>query len=114
MIFKQIPLQLALSAAARERVKEMLADEPANAFLRIWIQGGGCSGMKYGFDLDVTETERDLSYEEAGVRVLIDAISAAYLQNCVIDYVEDFQGSKFIIENPNASATCGCGESFAY
>lgn len=112
--FKDTPLQLNLSTAARERIKEMLTDEPAGSFLRIWIQGGGCSGMKYGFDLDHYESERELVYEEEGVRVLIDAISAAYLQNASIDFEEDFLNSKFFIENPNASTTCGCGESFSY
>lgn len=114
MSFKNGSLALTLTPAAQARVQEMLEDESEKSFLRIWIQGGGCSGMKYGFDLETVETSRDIVYEQDGVRVLVDAISAAYLQNSELDYFEDFQGSKFLIQNPNASATCGCGESFSY
>jgi iron-sulfur cluster insertion protein len=92
----------------------MMEEDPAYRFLRVYIEGGGCSGMKYGFDLVQDETEFDLRSETNGVCVLVDAIAAPYLNHCTIDYQDDFEGSKFTIDNPNAATTCGCGESFFY
>jgi iron-sulfur cluster insertion protein len=80
--------------------------------LRVFVQGGGCSGMQYGFTLDDTQAEDDWDIESNGVNVLVDSMSGGYLQGAVIDYKDDAMGSSFSISNPNAETTCGCGSSF--
>lgn len=81
--------------------------------LRVFVQGGGCSGMQYGFALETEQNEDDFVIEQQGVRYLIDAMSMQYLQGATIDYKEDFDGANFVIKNPNAETSCGCGSSFS-
>jgi len=81
--------------------------------LRVYISGGGCSGFNYGFKLDETTIDGDFSIEKNGVKVLIDPMSYQYLEGISIDYVADLQGARFVIKNPNAKTTCGCGSSFS-
>lgn len=82
-------------------------------YLRIFVQGGGCSGFSYGFTLDEEKTEDDLEFPYEGFTVLVDAMSMSYLTDAEIDYKEDVYGSNFTINNPNAVSTCGCGSSFS-
>jgi len=79
----------------------------------MFVQGGGCSGFQYGFTLDEIENEDDFSIESHGVKVLVDSMSFQYIQGAEVDYKEDIHGSSFVINNPNAETTCGCGSSFA-
>jgi iron-sulfur cluster insertion protein len=96
------------------KIKDLVAEENnPNIKLRVFVQGGGCSGMSYGFTFDETENEDDFAIEKDGVKVLIDAMSMGYLNEAVIDYKEDLMGSSFSISNPNAETTCGCGSSFS-
>lgn len=80
--------------------------------LRVFVQGGGCSGMQYGFAFEEEQAEDDFEFEQSGVKFLIDAMSMQYLTGAEIDYREDFEGSNFVIKNPNAQTSCGCGSSF--
>jgi len=96
------------------KVSEILKDEnDPSASLRVFVQGGGCSGMQYGFTLETEQNEDDFVIEQQGVKYLVDAMSMQYLQGATIDYKEDFEGSSFIISNPNAQTSCGCGSSFS-
>jgi iron-sulfur cluster insertion protein len=81
--------------------------------LRIFVQGGGCSGMSYGFTFDEIANEDDFDLDINGVHLLVDSMSSQYLQGAKINYKEDLMGSQFAIENPNAQTTCGCGSSFS-
>jgi iron-sulfur cluster insertion protein len=81
--------------------------------LRVFVQGGGCSGFQYGFTFDETTNEDDTTMEKDGVVLLIDSMSYQYLVGAEIDYKEDLEGSQFVIKNPNATTTCGCGSSFS-
>jgi len=81
--------------------------------LRVYIMGGGCSGFSYGFKLDEKQLDGDYDIEKNGVTVLVDPMSYQYLEGITIDYLEDLQGARFIISNPNAKTTCGCGSSFS-
>ena len=91
-----------------------LAEENnANLKLRVFVQGGGWSGMSYGFTLDETQNEDDWDLEISGVKVLVDSMSGGYLQGAVIDYKDDVMGASFSISNPQAQTTCGCGSSFS-
>jgi iron-sulfur cluster insertion protein len=100
---------------AYAKVKDMMAEDPdlANVSLRIFVQGGGCSGMQYGFTFDQEVNEDDFNFEQDGVKVLIDSMSMQYLTGATIDYKDDLNGSRFVIENPNAQTSCGCGSSFS-
>lgn len=98
---------------AIKKVKELLAEETAGTKLRIFVQGGGCSGFQYGFTFDEEQTEDDFAIELDGVQLLVDSMSSQYLQNAEVDYVETLAGSNFSIKNPQATTTCGCGSSFA-
>jgi iron-sulfur cluster insertion protein len=96
------------------KVAEILQEEGnAEASLRVFVQGGGCSGMQYGFTLETEQNEDDFVIEQQGVKYLVDAMSMQYLQGAVIDYKEDLQGANFVISNPNAETSCGCGSSFS-
>lgn len=96
------------------KIKDILAEENNPELnLRVFVQGGGCSGMQYGFTLDDAQNEDDWNIDVNGVRVLVDAMSGGYLQGAEIDYREDQYGSQFTIKNPNAQTTCGCGSSFS-
>jgi len=96
------------------KVQELIAEERnPNLKLRVFVQGGGCSGMQYGFTFDEVANEDDFEIERNGVVFLIDAMSGQYLSESKIDYKDDLNGSQFVIQNPNAQTTCGCGSSFS-
>ncbi len=107
------PQALVFTEHAAEKVKE-LSSRPDNSgsMLRVYIQGGGCSGFQYGFALEGEENQDDTVVETDGVKLLVDPMSFQYLMGAEIDYLEDLQGARFVINNPNASTTCGCGSSF--
>ena len=99
---------------AATKVKQLIDDEENDALmLRVFISGGGCSGFQYGFTFDESVTEGDTVVEKAGVRLLIDPMSIQYLTGAEIDYSEGLEGAQFVIRNPNAQTTCGCGSSFS-
>jgi len=103
-----------ISDSAKQKIKELLLDENnPNLFLRTFVQGGGCSGMQYGFAFDEQQNEDDFEIPLDGFKVLIDSMSMQYLNDAVIDYNDDLMGSSFTIKNPNAQTTCGCGSSFS-
>ena len=103
-----------VSERAARRIGEILTNEGQSGLkLRITVAGGGCSGFQYGFDLDDRNEDGDIAVERDGARVVIDGMSLLYLIGCEVDYVEDLTGSYFRINNPNASSSCGCGNSFA-
>lgn len=100
--------------SAAEKVGALIAEEGNdNLKLRVYISGGGCSGFQYGFTFDEEVNEDDTHVENGGVTVLIDSMSVQYLNGAEIDYKEDVSGAQFVIRNPNASTTCGCGSSFS-
>jgi iron-sulfur cluster insertion protein len=104
---------LAFTVHAAEKVKELCArQENPGSMLRVYIQGGGCSGFQYGFALEGEESQDDMVVETEGVKLLVDPMSFQYLMGAEIDYLEDLQGARFVINNPNATTTCGCGSSF--
>jgi iron-sulfur cluster insertion protein len=99
---------------AAAKVSELIAEEGNDDLkLRVYVSGGGCSGFQYGFTFDEESNEDDTLIEKNGVTVLIDAMSIDYLRGAEIDYKEDINGSQFVIRNPNATTTCGCGSSFS-
>jgi|SRR5688572_18174061 iron-sulfur cluster assembly accessory protein len=102
-----------LSERAARRIAEIVAGEPATPLLRVSVEGGGCSGFQYKFDLVAASEADDLVIERAGARVLIDPVSLEYLGGSEIDFVDDLIGQSFKIHNPNATASCGCGTSFS-
>jgi len=103
-----------VSATAASKITELLAEEnkPASG-LRIFVQGGGCSGFQYGFTFDEAVQDGDTEVVTDGVTLLVDPMSLQYLMGAEIDYTEGLQGAQFVIRNPNASTTCGCGSSFS-
>jgi iron-sulfur cluster insertion protein len=103
-----------LTESAARRINAILAGEGQPELkLRVSVSGGGCSGFQYGFDLDLRQEDGDVAVERDGARVVIDGMSLLYLVGCEVDFVEDLTGSYFRINNPNASSSCGCGNSFA-
>lgn len=103
-----------LQESAVSKLKELIAEEGnPDLKLRIFVQGGGCSGMQYGFTFDEERNEDDFNLEFDGVGLLVDSMSAQYLQGAKIKYTEDAMGASFAIENPQAQTTCGCGSSFS-
>ncbi len=107
------PASVVFTDAAATKVGELIAEEDnPNLKLRVFISGGGCSGFQYGFTFDEEIEEGDSQVENQGVTLLIDPMSVQYLVGAEIDYKEDLQGAQFIIRNPNAQTTCGCGQSF--
>lgn len=108
------PAPLVFTDAAAHKVGELIAEEQNPALkLRVYITGGGCSGFQYGFTFDENEEEGDARVENSGVVLLVDPMSIQYLMGAEIDYREDISGAQFIIRNPNAATTCGCGSSFS-
>ncbi len=104
---------LLFTDAAASKVSELLREEDNPALkLRVFIQGGGCSGFQYGFTFDESEEDGDTRIEKGGVTLLVDPMSIQYLMGAEIDYREDLNGAQFVIRNPNAQTTCGCGSSF--
>ena len=105
------PMQL--TAGAARKVKSLVAEEGnPNLKLRVYVTGGGCSGFQYGFTFDDKINEDDFEIEASDIKVLIDSISSGYIQGAVLDYKEEPFSSQFVISNPNAKSTCGCGSSF--
>lgn len=103
-----------ISDSAITKISELIAEENnPNLKLRTFVQGGGCSGMQYGFTFDEDQNEDDFVIEKNGVNILIDSMSYQYLVGAEIDYKDDIMGSSFSIKNPNAQTTCGCGSSFS-
>lgn len=111
---KARPGPFTVTERAARRINEILAREPQPGLkLRITVSGGGCSGFQYEFALDGRDEEGDVGVERDGARVVIDGMSLLYLMGCEVDFVEDLTGSYFRVNNPNASSSCGCGNSFA-
>jgi iron-sulfur cluster insertion protein len=110
----EMPSPLVFTDSAATKVKELI-DEEGNPDLklRVFVTGGGCSGFQYGFTFDEAVNEDDTSMEKNGVMLLIDAMSFQYLAGAEIDYQEGIEGAQFVIKNPNATSTCGCGSSFS-
>jgi iron-sulfur cluster insertion protein len=105
---------LVFTDSAANKVKELIEEEGNPALkLRVFVTGGGCSGFQYGFTFDEEVNEDDTTLEKAGVTLLIDPMSFQYLVGAEIDYTEGLEGSQFVIRNPNATSTCGCGSSFS-
>ncbi|MGD9385145.1 MAG: iron-sulfur cluster insertion protein ErpA [Thioalkalispiraceae bacterium] len=105
---------LVFTDSAASKVKQLIEEEGNEQLkLRVFITGGGCSGFQYGFTFDENEQEGDTKIEKAGVTMLIDPMSYQYLVGAEVDYKEDLSGAQFIINNPNATTTCGCGSSFS-
>ncbi|MFC5585799.1 iron-sulfur cluster insertion protein ErpA [Nitratireductor kimnyeongensis] len=102
-----------LTEAAAKRIATILKDEPGKIALRVSVEGGGCSGFSYAFDLTDQRNEDDHAIERDGATVLIDDLSLVYMGGSVIDFVDDLIGQSFQIKNPNAVASCGCGTSFS-
>ena len=102
-----------VSERAARRIGEILKSEPPGAMLRVSIEGGGCSGFQYKFDVDRDIAEDDLVIDRNGALVLIDPISLKYMAGAEIDFVDDLIGASFKVANPNATASCGCGTSFS-
>jgi len=105
---------ITITESAKTKILDLLAEENnPDLALRTFVQGGGCSGMSYGFTFDEITNEDDFEVPLEKFRVLVDSASMQYLQGSSIDYKEDIQGSQFVISNPNAQTTCGCGSSFS-
>jgi len=105
------PIEFTDSAARKVR-ELILADGNPEMKLRVYITGGGCSGFQYGFTFDEKADEDDIRVERSGVELVVDPLSFQYLEGAEVDYSESLQGARFIIRNPNAATTCGCGSSF--
>ena len=101
------------SNAAKQVKHLMEQDSQDNLKLRLYITGGGCSGFSYGFKLDDKMMETDTQIETDGISMVVDHMSIQYLEGSKVDYLKDLQGSRFVVKNPNATATCGCGSSFS-
>ena len=107
------PKLVTMAPGAVTKIKELIAEENnPNLKLRMFVSGGGCSGMQYGFTFEEEINEDDFDLEFEGIHLLIDAMSIQYLQGAEVDYTESLQGSQFSIKNPQAQTTCGCGSSF--
>lgn len=114
ILTEEFPPALIFTEAAATKVKSLIEEEGnPNLMLRIFVSGGGCSGFQYGFTFDETYNEGDTVVENIGVKLLIDPMSVQYLFGAEIDYTEGLEGAQFVIRNPNATTTCGCGSSFS-
>ena len=108
------PIPLVFTDSAAAKVADLIAEEGIPELkLRVFVQGGGCSGFQYGFTFDDAVNEDDTAFDKNGVTLLVDSMSFQYLVGAEIDYKEDINGSQFVIKNPNATTTCGCGSSFS-
>lgn len=116
-VYKPTPVDsapLLFSDAAAGKVRELMDEEQREGLkLRVFVTGGGCSGFQYGFTFAEQVEEDDTRVEKAGVMLLVDPVSVQYLTGAEIDYKEDVEGAQFVIRNPNATTTCGCGNSFS-
>jgi len=113
MVEQYKPSEIRLSEGAIKKIKSLSEDEANLINLRVFVTGGGCSGFQYGFSFDESIDEEDTCIKKDGAGLVVDPLSLQYLAGSTIDYTEDISGSKFIIQNPNAITTCGCGESFS-
>ena len=105
---------LVFTEAAADKVKTLIEEEKNDSLkLRVYVSGGGCSGFQYGFTFDENIQDSDTQVEKNGVTLVVDPMSFQYLTGAEIDYKEDLEGSQFVIKNPNATTTCGCGSSFS-
>lgn len=105
---------MVVTDSAAEKVRQLIAAENNdNLMLRVYVTGGGCSGFQYGFSFDEKINEGDKEFEKDGIKVLVDPMSYQYLGGAEVDYIDDLEGARFIIRNPNAATTCGCGSSFS-
>jgi iron-sulfur cluster insertion protein len=105
---------ITITSAAAKKIKTILKEEDPSLKLRVFVEGGGCTGFQYGFSVEeLPPAEDDFTFDKDGVEVVIDSISMQYLSEAEIDYTESLMGSNFTIRNPNVTATCGCGSSFA-
>jgi iron-sulfur cluster insertion protein len=110
----EMPLPFVFTDAAADKVKQLIEEEGNPELkLRVFVQGGGCSGFQYGFTFDEEVNEDDTVMNKNGVQLLIDSMSYQYLVGAEIDYKDDLNGAQFVIKNPNATTTCGCGSSFS-
>ena len=110
----EIPAPIIFSDNAARKVAQLIEEEGnADLKLRVFVQGGGCSGFQYGFNFDEAANEDDTTMVKNGVQLLIDSMSYQYLVGAEIDYKDDLEGAKFVIKNPGATSTCGCGSSFS-
>ncbi|HSM68149.1 MAG TPA: iron-sulfur cluster insertion protein ErpA [Xanthomonadales bacterium] len=100
-------------AAARKALELILEERNPELKLRVYISGGGCSGFQYGFMFDESRAEDDIAVVNEGITLLVDPLSFQYLMGAEVDYTENLQGAQFVIRNPNATTTCGCGSSFS-
>jgi iron-sulfur cluster insertion protein len=113
-VTEQMPEPLVFTDSAANKVKLLIEEEGnADLKLRVFVTGGGCSGFQYGFTFDETINEDDTTLQKAGVTLLIDPMSLQYLAGAEIDYQDNIEGAQFVIKNPNATSTCGCGSSFS-
>ena len=103
---------ITITESATNKVAELIVGEEEATALRIFVQGGGCSGMQYGFAWETESAEDDFVIESSQVKILVDSMSMQYLQGATVDYREDFDGANCVIQNPNAQTSCGCGSSF--
>lgn len=110
---QEMPGIVFTDAAARKVQELILEERNPSLMLRVYISGGGCSGFQYGFTFDEDRAEDDIAVENDGVTLLVDPLSFQYLMGAEVDYSESLQGAQFVIRNPNASTTCGCGSSFS-
>ena len=109
-----VPAVLTLTLSAADKIKTLIEDEGnPDLKLRVFVTGGGCSGFQYGFTFDESVGDGDTEVEQHGVRLLVDPMSYEYLAGAEIDYTEGLEGAQFVIKNPNAVTTCGCGSSFS-
>lgn len=109
-----VPAPIVFSDSAAQKVADLIAEEGnPDLKLRVFVQGGGCSGFQYGFTFDEIVNEDDTTMMKNGVSLLIDSMSYQYLVGAEIDYKDDLEGAQFVIKNPNANTTCGCGSSFS-
>jgi iron-sulfur cluster insertion protein len=108
-----MPGMVFTDAAARKVQQLILEERNPDLKLRVYISGGGCSGFQYGFSFDEEQAEDDIAIKNDGMILLVDPLSFQYLMGAEVDYSESLQGAQFVIRNPNASTTCGCGSSFS-
>ena len=114
MVDTFIPTSVSLTEGAINKIlSHHDQNEPSKINLRVYVTGGGCSGFQYGFTFDESVDQEDTCISKNGAQLVVDPLSMQYIAGSTIDYVEDLSGSKFIVKNPNATTTCGCGESFS-
>jgi iron-sulfur cluster insertion protein len=106
--------EIGFTEAAANKLKSLVSEEKnPNLKLRVFVSGGGCSGFQYGFEFDENINDDDIKVEKNGATIVIDTMSAQYISGATVDYEEGLEGSRFVVNNPNATSTCGCGASFS-